>query len=256
MDLASHGPDTYVGSGPVYPWGGLYGGQIVAQALRAAARTVEDPFRVHSLHAYFIRRGDATQPIRYEVDRVRDGRSFVTRAVAARQSGGVILHLSASFQRDQRTEQVHTAPVPTVADPADLAEDSWTDMMQRRIIVRAEGRAAGWLRMVQEDPDDAVLAACALAYLSDDLAFESVSGMVEGSDGERVPAVSLDHAIWFQGPLRGGDWQLHDFHTDALLAPRGLAVGHVFDPAGAHIATVAQEVLLRPDRPEAGGPPG
>src|SRR4051794_41191553 len=98
--LASHGPDTYVGAGPQYPWGGLYGGQIVAQALRAAAATVDPLFRVHSLHAYFIRRGDADEPIRFEVDRLRNGRSFATRHVVARQATGAILPLPAPFQGD------------------------------------------------------------------------------------------------------------------------------------------------------------
>jgi acyl-CoA thioesterase-2 len=250
MDLASHGPDTFVGSGPIYPWGGLYGGQIVAQALRAAAWTVDDDFRPHSLHAYFIRRGDAAQPIRYEVDRLRDGRSFVTRAVAARQSGGVILHMSASFQRVQPSEQLQTATAPAVPGPDGLVDDSWTPMMQRCRITRSAGRAAGWLRMVGQDPDDPVLAACALAYLSDDLGFESVSAMVEVPGEERTPSVSLDHAIWFHRPSPGGGWQLHDFRTTALLTPRGLAVGQVFDEAGGHVATVAQEVLLLAARPE------
>src|SRR3954447_2893715 len=92
MSLEEHGADTYVGVGPQYPWGGLYGGQIVAQALRAASNTVDPAFRVHSLHAYFIRRGDADEPIRFEVDRIRNGRSFVTRLVVARQATGAILN--------------------------------------------------------------------------------------------------------------------------------------------------------------------
>src|SRR5262249_31145841 len=101
MTLEPHGPDTYVGVGPRYPWGGLYGGQIVAQALRAAAATVDADYRVHSLHAYFIRRGDHEEPIRFEVDRIRNGRSFVTRLVVARQAVGAILNMSASFQVDE-----------------------------------------------------------------------------------------------------------------------------------------------------------
>src|ERR1700694_4030267 len=101
MALESHGPDTFVGIGPQYPWGGLSGGQIVAQALRAAGATVDPAYRVHSLHAYFIRRGDHEEPIRFEVDRLRNGRSFVTRRVDARQSVGAILTLSASFQIDE-----------------------------------------------------------------------------------------------------------------------------------------------------------
>src|ERR1700733_4090205 len=102
MTLEQHGPDTWVGSGPSYPWGGLYGGQIVAQALKAASHSVPDAFAVHSLHAYFIRRGDASAPIRFEVDRIRDGRSFFTRRVVARQSTGAILNMSASFQLAER----------------------------------------------------------------------------------------------------------------------------------------------------------
>lgn len=99
LELADHGPDVYVGIGPQYPWGGLYGGQIVAQALMAASSTVSDELPVHSLRAYFIRRGDHDEPVRYEVDRIRDGRSFVTRRVVARQAVGAILNLEASFQR-------------------------------------------------------------------------------------------------------------------------------------------------------------
>jgi acyl-CoA thioesterase-2 len=92
FSLESHGPDTYVGQGPRYPWGGLYGGQVVAQALRAATSTVDDPFEPHSIRAYFIRRGDHTEPVRYEVDRIRNGRTFATRRVVARQAVGAILN--------------------------------------------------------------------------------------------------------------------------------------------------------------------
>src|SRR5262249_19541806 len=101
MELDPRGPDAFVGVGPEYPWGGLYGGQIVAQALRAADMTVEERFAVHSLHAYFIRAGDASEPIRFEVDRLRNGRSFVTRSVVARQSIGAILVMAASFQVEE-----------------------------------------------------------------------------------------------------------------------------------------------------------
>src|SRR4030095_11537997 len=98
MLLETHGPDTFVASGPRYPWGGLYGGQIIAQALRAATLTVDPAYQLHSLHAYFIRLGDAAEPIRLEVDRIRNGRSFLTRRVVARQSIGAILNMSASFR--------------------------------------------------------------------------------------------------------------------------------------------------------------
>ena len=97
--LTEHGGDVHVGNGHPYPWGGLYGGQIVAQALRAAASTVDPTQEIHSLRAYFIRRGDHTEPIRFEVDRIRNGRSFSTRRVVARQAIGAILNLEASFQQ-------------------------------------------------------------------------------------------------------------------------------------------------------------
>jgi acyl-CoA thioesterase-2 len=234
MDLAGHGPDTYIGTGPTYPWGGLFGGQIVAQSLGAAARTVDPDFRAHSLHACFIRRGDAAEPIRFEVDRLRNGRS-----------AGAILHMSASFQRHQPTEHIQTAAAPPVPAPDTLPDDSWSPMFARR---KVPGRdtATGWLRLPQADPTDAVLTACALAYLSDDLATDSVQDLHERSGRPRWPSVSLDHAIWFQAPLRGGGWQLHHFRADGLLTPRGLAIGHVFDEDGDHLATVTQEVLLRP----------
>src|SRR6478736_6886894 len=115
LDLAEHGPDTYVGVGPQYPWGGLYGGQIVAQALRAATLTIDEGFVVHSLRAYFIRRGDHNEPVRYEVDRIRNGRSFATRRVVARQPVGAILNLEASFQRLE-----HSADIETVSLPPDV----------------------------------------------------------------------------------------------------------------------------------------
>ena len=111
FELEPHGPDTFVGIGPRYPWGGLFGGQIVAQALRAAAATVDAEQQVHSLRAYFIRRGDHTEPIRFEVDRIRNGRSFSTRRVVARQAIGAILNLEASFQLPE-----DTADMQTVAD--------------------------------------------------------------------------------------------------------------------------------------------
>lgn len=101
LDLSNHGADTFVGKGPQYPWGGLYGGQIVAQALKAAALTIDPAFSVHSLRAYFIRRGDHDEPVRYEVDRIRNGRTFCTRRVVARQRIGVIL-TSRRFFRPMR----------------------------------------------------------------------------------------------------------------------------------------------------------
>jgi len=142
MALEPHGTDVWVGAGPRYPWGGLFGGQIVAQALRAATFTVDAGYRVHSLHAYFIRSGDHTEPIRFEVDRVRNGRTFCTRRVTARQSVGVILNLAASYQVDEAGPAVQTAAMPELAPPGDLADDSWSEIFERRAVKRARNRAS------------------------------------------------------------------------------------------------------------------
>jgi acyl-CoA thioesterase-2 len=254
MALHERAPDSLVGRGPRYPWGGLYGGQIVAQSLRAAAATVASEYRVHSLHAYFIRRGDAEEPIRFEMDRLRNGRSFVTRAVVARQSMGAILHMSASFQSRDAAQYVQASPFPAAPDPGTLEKSSWTSMFDRRWIREGDGRAQAWLRIPEAPPDDHVLAACALAYLSDDLATDAVRSQqqcADGVTGRQWNGISLDHAIWFHHPLVGNEWQLHDFRCEGLGTPRGLAVGQVFSRQGHHLATVAQEALLRPVPAEA-----
>ena len=262
LDLEAHGPDVWVGTGPRYPWGGLYGGQIVAQALRAAAHTVEPLYRVHSLHAYFIRRGDHAEPVRYEVDRVRNGRSFVTRTVTARQAVGVILSMSASFQVDEEAPEVQAAELPDGAPPSELERESWSPMFERATVPTSnlEGRARGWLRIRADLGDDPVANACALAYMSDDYPADSVVALhpdrpdhetSEDEDEEKGPfmAFSLDHAIWFHRALRAEDWHLMAMVSHGLISSRGLAIGHVFTEAGVHVATVSQEVLLRRRRP-------
>ena len=256
MQLEEHGPDVYVGVGPRYPWGGLYGGQIVAQALRAAAATVEDRFRVHSLHAYFVRRGDDTEPTRYEVDRLRNGRSFATRRVVARQSVGAILTMELSFQVDEAGHDVQIAGLPDVPGPDDLEGETWSTMFERRFATprnALEGRGIAWLRMRDRVADDPVLQACALAYLSDDLPTDAVVALhperPSADHGDAFEhgfmSASLDHAIWFHRPLVADQWHVHDFTSHAYLSSRGLAIGHVLTEAGIHVATIAQEVLLR-----------
>jgi acyl-CoA thioesterase-2 len=251
MSLEEHGADTYVGVGPRYPWGGLYGGQIVAQALRAASNTVDPAFRVHSLHAYFIRRGDHDEPIRFEVDRLRNGRSFATRHVVARQATGAILAMSASFQVDEEATDVQAVTMPEAPRPEELTSGSWSSVFDRRFAPTEAGRVAGWLRVTEPMDDDQVLHACALAYLSDDLPTDAlVSLLIPGKhlgdgDDEGLWSASLDHAIWFHRPARADRWQLQDFTCHGLISSRGLAVGHVFDEDGVHVATISQEVLLR-----------
>jgi len=257
MQLEPHGPDVFVGVGPRYPWGGLYGGQIVAQTLRAGQHTVEPEFRVHSLHAYFIRRGDADEPIRFEVTRVRNGRSFVTRHVVARQAVGVILEMSLSFQVDEAGHDVQTAVLPDLPPAGSVRQESWSPMFDRAIIGRGrvEGKGVAWMRMAESIGDDPVLQACALAYLSDDLATDAVVALhPERPEGEAdafefgFMSASLDHAIWFHRPPVVDQWHVHDFTSHGYLSSRGLAVGHILTADGTHMATVAQEVLLRKTR--------
>jgi acyl-CoA thioesterase-2 len=263
--LVDHGPDTFVGRGPAYPWGGLYGGQIVAQALHAATNTVPEELGVHSLRAYFIRRGDPLEPIRYEVDRIRNGRSFCTRRVVARQAIGAILNLEASFQAAEPSEDVQTiaSPLAGLPTPDEVAPDSWSTLFERRMLspdlVHAApgggaGRMAAWMRMSADFGADSLLHECSLAFLSDDLPTDSVTRAIptRGESYEqrrsRLFVASLDHTIWFHRPMRADRWHLHDFVCHTFVGGRGLAIGHIFDEGGTHVATVAQEQLIRDTR--------
>jgi acyl-CoA thioesterase II len=250
MALESHGPDTFVGAGPSYPWGGLYGGQIVAQGLRAAGLTIDDGFHVHSLHAYFVRRGDSSEPIRFEVDRVRNGRSFTTRTVVARQSTGAILTMTASFNREEEAPAVQSAVAPDVPPADDLPPDSWTEIFDRRTVPASEvARAQAWTRVRQEVGDDPLLHACGIAYVSDDMPTDAVRPLDPrwdpASDERQFMSASLDHAIWFHRPMRADAWHLQDFRAGQLMGARSVAVGELFGADGVHLATVAQEVLMR-----------
>ena len=265
FDLVLHGADTYVGVGPRYPWGGLYGGQIVAQALRAASATVDEDKVVHSLRAYFIRRGDHTEPVRYEVDRIRNGRSFCTRRVVARQSIGAILNLEASYHAPEEAADIETVAIPpAMPGPDDLIQESWSPAFERAFVPPAQldlesrsgaGRAVAWLRVSEPiAADDVAMHQGGLAYLSDDLPTDAV---VRAHPLGREPqavlhqvmfSASLDHAIWFHRPVRVDQWHLYDFTCQTFVGGRGLASGHVFDASGAHVATIAQEVLLRDSR--------
>lgn len=266
FELSQHGHDVHVGSGPQYPWGGLYGGQIVAQALRAATMTVDDELEPHSIRAYFIRRGDASEPIRYEVDRIRNGRSFATRRVVARQAIGAILNAEASFQRLESSPQVQTLQMPRVPGPDALETESWSPAFERADVPDTaisdagrdgDGRTVTWMRVADPIGDPAtrsgqLLHRCWLAYLSDDLPTESVfkvhpMSSDPDSEGNRF-AASLDHAIWYHRSVEADAWHLYDFSCLHLVNGRGLSVGHVYAPGGEHIATVAQEVLVRDQR--------
>lgn len=259
MALEAHGADTFVGVGPRYPWGGLYGGQIVAQSLRAAGLTVDPGYHPHSLHAYFIRPGDASEPIRFEVDRIRNGRSFTTRRVVARQSIGAILNMAASFHVPEDAVDVQPlATAPGIGSADAYPSNSWSHVFDRRHVDHDGGRptraaARAWLRMTEPVADDVLTQACALAYLSDDLPTEAVvadhpvkTSMTDEGDFDRTfMSASLDHAIWFHRPIDAGQWHLHDLRSRGLTRSRGLATGEVYAEDGTHAATITQEVLLR-----------
>ena len=274
FDLEPHGPDTYVGAGRQYPWGGLYGGHIVAQALRAAASSVDGTMEPHSMRSYFIRRGDPSEPVRYEVDRIRDGKSFCTRRVVARQTVGAILNLEASFQASEESPDVQTIRFPTgVPSPDSVENSSWSEVFDRRAIEpslmpddgrEGAGRSMGWFRITEalgdpQDPVHQLVHRCAFTYLSDDLPSESVDRAhpVRANDPDphgNYYGASLDHTVWFHRTMRADEWHLHDFTCHSLSNSRGLSIGHVFSVDGTHVATVAQEFLLREARQRRSAP--
>ncbi len=254
LELELHGADTYVGESPPYEWGRIYGGLVIAQALRAAMHTVDsEGHSVHSLHAYFILGGDPTEPVRYEVDRLRNGRSFSTRGVVARQSSGAILNLSCSFQRAEDGPDVSPPDFPhEVAPPDDLDRVPWGLGLDSRLELESTDppRHRLWARYTDPIGDDADDHFAALAYLSDANAMDAVITAHPTQRGERdwdevYMSASLDHAMWFHRPVRADEWLLFDLRPHQIIGTRGLATGDVFTSDGELVATVAQQGLVR-----------
>jgi len=258
FDMSTHGPDVWVGESADYPWGRVYGGQVAAQGLWAAAQTVESRFRPHSVHAYFIRGGDAKEPIRFEVDRIRDGRSFITRRVVARQSNGAILNLSASFQAYEDAADSTAVSMPVgVTPPEDLPKSDWGILIDRRPVERELGLARNWLKVAGPIGDDPLMHILAHTYASDDLPTEAVELAHPlgrpGFDGENqgdypYMGASLDHSVWFHRDAPADDWTLHDMRSVGVAGARGLALGEIWTRDGTHVATMVQEALLRKAR--------
>jgi acyl-CoA thioesterase II len=249
----------------------VLGGQVAGQALVAAGRTVDPDRRVHSLHAYFLRPGDPHIPILYEVDRIRDGKSFTTRRVVAIQHGQAIFHLSASFHVAEEGFEHHD-PMPDVPKPEELptfrdrvaamGDDVPEWFLRPRPIDtrnvqepwRTEGREASdprqqvWMRADGTLPDDPMLHACVVAYASDMTLLDSILLPHRDVSWERLMMASLDHAMWFHRPFRADEWFLYDQASPSASGARGLARGSIFRSDGTLAISVMQEGLVRATR--------
>ena len=253
LNLEPVKPDAFMAWGPDLGVGRIYGGQVVAQALRAAALTVDDSYAPHSMHAYFVRAGDERQGVLYEVDRVRDGRSFCTRQVVAYQAGGAILNLIASFQAAEEGEDHQPRQAPEVPPLETVPDDNNWDLFFEAKLVRwaatPEPRGLAMMRVTEDLGDDRSMHACALAYLSDEYPLGiAIAPHSLGSQWDKMMTASLDHAIWFHRPVRVDQWLSFDLVGHGVGNARGFAQAAVFDAAGVHVATVAQEGLVRPRR--------
>ena len=247
----------------------VFGGQVAGQALVAAARTVEPGRTVHSLHAYFLRPGDPHVPILYEVDRIRDGRSFTTRRVVAIQHGKAIFNLQSSFQvaeegLDHQLPMPETTPPEELPDfktrmapyaetlgefydrprPIDLRHADWS-VPDRRGPLPPHQRV--WVRADGTLPDDPVLHACVLTYISDMTVLDTSLLPHGGQYGnpESLMMASLDHAMWFHRPFRTDEWMLYSHDSPSASGGRGLGRGLIYTRDGQLAVTVVQEGVIR-----------
>lgn len=254
----------------------VFGGQVAAQALMAAQLTVPEERSVHSLHIYFILGGDPSIPIVYDVEKIRDGGSFTTRRVAARQHGAIIFYMTASFQK-QEDGWNHQDVMPDVPSPEDsrplielintngqegidIWEREWAsfdlryvgdnraeDDPQRQLVPVVQRM---WFRTNGKLPESRIIHNAAFAYISDfSLLGASLlpHGVFIGTP--EVQAASLDHVIWFHHPIKMDEWLLYDQKSPSASGARGLSTARVFAQDGTLVATVAQEGLIRPVKP-------
>ncbi len=276
LDLEYLEQNLFRGRSPQVGWQRVFGGQVIGQALVAACRTVDVAARQpHSLHAYFLLPGDPKVPIIYEVDRIRDGRSFTTRRVKAIQHGQAIFSMSASFHVEEPGFD-HAAVMPVVPPPEDLPSDqeiksSVLPIMpdpvrayferERPIELRPvefERYTARrplapkfnvWFRATARLPDDPAIHQCVLAYTSDMTLLDTALIAHGRTVFERsIQAASLDHAMWFHRPFRADEWLLYAQDTPSAGGARGLSRGLIFKQDGTLVASVAQEGLIRERR--------
>jgi acyl-CoA thioesterase-2 len=253
-------------------WGTIFGGQVLGQALSAAVQTVPPERPVHSLHGYFLRQGDASRPVVYDVDCIRDGSSFTTRRVVAIQNGQPIFSMSASFQHVEEGYD-HAAAMPDLPGPDALVSEA--ELIARfasaipdklRTIATAERpieirpidptnplrptkkppQRGVWFRAVDRLPDDPAVHRYLLAYASDfhflttAMQPHAVSWLVPG-----MQVASLDHAMWFHRPFRMDQWLLYAVDSPSASGARGLVRGQLFTQDGVLVASTAQEGLMR-----------
>lgn len=270
LDLEPIEDNLFRGRQPQTSMQRVFGGQVAAHALVAATRTVRPEYVVHSLHSYFLRPGDTSVPIVYDVEDVRNGRSFATRRVIARQHGRPIFALTSNFQipEDGFEHQDRMPEVPAPEDCPSLMsaragvndveewEREWA-VLDVRFVGDSKpghvledpmfpGRARLWLRINGMLPDDPLVHRAAFTYASD---MTLLAATLVAHDryiaSEDVQAASLDHAIWFHRPFRADEWFLYDQHSPSASGGRGLALARVFTQDGRLVADVAQEGLIR-----------
>lgn len=277
LDLEEIEENAFGGVSPPEPAQRVFGGQVLAQALVAATRTVEPGRPCHSFHAYFLRPGDPRVPIRYEVDRSRDGASFTARRVVAIQQGLQIFNLAASFQLVESGFE-HQAQMPVVPDPQDLEDDQllllrdpglrpdirqWVarerpfetrSVMGRGSFASSGDRAARapvdhiWLKTRGAVPDGPDIHRALLAYVSDMSLLDAALLPHGKSIFSDVQVASLDHAMWFHRPFRVDDWLLYAQDSPSASGARGFSRGALYARDGSLVASVAQEGLIRPRR--------
>ncbi|WP_411037429.1 acyl-CoA thioesterase II [Shinella sp. BYT-45] len=273
LDLERLETRLFRGKSPQVGWQRVFGGQVIGQALVAASRTVEEQGRfVHSLHAYFVRSGDPSVPIIYDVENIRDGGSFATRRVVAIQHDKPIYFMTASFQDDEDGFD-HQAPMPDVPPPEQLlgeADLKGQFMAKAPAHIRAywerprpielrpvslthyfsrqklEPSQNVWMRTTGPVPAERHLQAAVLAYLSD-MTLLDTSLFAHGTSvlDRSLQVASLDHAMWFHRPPAVDDWLLYSQDSPSAFGGRGMTRGAIFTRSGTLIASVAQEGLIR-----------
>src|SRR5919202_5765946 len=271
LDLEPLEVNLFRGRSPQTGWQRVFGGQVIGQALVAAVRTVEDR-SPHSMHAYFLLPGDPKVPIIYDVERIRDGKSFTTRRVLAIQHGHPIFSMSVSFHNDEGG-LTHQAKMPDVPLPealpgeAETKERVFAQMPEavRRYYERERpieikpveyGRYLGqkyedghfnvWIRTTGRLPDDPAIHQCVLAYASDMTLLDSALIAHGRTVFERsIQAASLDHALWFHRPFRADEWLLYAQDSPSASGALGFSRGLIFTRDGTLVAAVAQEGLIR-----------